>query len=55
MDETKRIAENLPIESPSYQNKFPFALPDWDKATRNSNGLPRPRIRLSPGICIGII
>ncbi len=46
---------NIPIESPSSQYRFPPALPDWDKATRSWNGFPRPRIRLGPGICIGII
>jgi hypothetical protein len=30
-------------------------LSDWDKAIRNWNGLPRPKIRFSPGVFNGII
>ncbi len=50
-----KIDSNIPIESPSSQNRFPPALPDDDRATSNWNGFPRPRIRLGPGICIGIM
>jgi len=49
------ISDDIPMESPSSQKRFPFALPDWDKATSNVNGFPRPRIRLGPGVCIGMM
>ncbi len=47
--------KNIPTESPSSQNRFPLATPDTVGTTSNINGFPRPRIRLGPGICIGII
>ncbi len=49
------IYGNIPIESPSSQNRFPVALPDDERATSNWNGFPRPRIILGPGTSIGMM
>ena len=45
----------MPRESPSSQNRTPLAFPLSHGATSKVNGFPRPRTRLSPGICIGIM
>jgi hypothetical protein len=50
-----KVDSNIPIESPSSQNRFPLALPDDDRATSNWNGFPRPRIRVGPGINVGMM
>ncbi len=54
-DRKINIDEYIPMESPSSQYRFPLALPDDDRATSNWNAFARPRIRLGPGICIGIM